>query len=122
MPVVCVVCSNPQVVEGPPLCPPLTPLLLLPTPPPPAPPHLPPQTGSAGQNRLLALNYVHPGESQLVCSAHVEWGRGFEAARPPLPPLTPADVDTTPGRPLVVSGEWARGGVEGGGGQCVWWE
>ena len=56
----------------------------------------------AGQNRLLALNYIHPGEQALVCEAHAQWGRAFQAAHPPLPALTLRDVDTTEGRPLVV--------------------
>ena len=64
---------------------------------------MPPSSWAAGQNLLLALNYVHPGESRLACEAHEEWGRRFQERHPPLPPLTAADVDTTPGRPLVVS-------------------
>ena len=75
----------------------------LPLPPPARPPCRP-----AGQNLLLALNYVHPGESALVCDAHAEWGRVFQALHPPLTPLTLADVDAAEGRPLVVR---AGGGV-----------
>eukprot|EP00887_Chlorella_sp_A99_P005978 scaffold27.g5978.t1 len=63
---------------------------------------LDPDNRNAGQNRLLGLNYVHPGESELVCKAHVEWGRRFQQLHMPLPPLGLRDVDTTPGRPLVV--------------------
>jgi hypothetical protein len=57
----------------------------------------------SGQNRLLALNYIYPGEDPAVCAAHAEWGTRFAAQFTPLPPLTPADWDTTPGRPLRVS-------------------
>lgn len=32
----------------------------------------------AGQNLLLALNYVHHGESRLVCEAHEKWGERFQ--------------------------------------------
>jgi hypothetical protein len=39
----------------------------------------------------------------MVCEAHEEWGRRFQARHPPLPSHTAADVDTTLGRPLVVS-------------------
>ncbi|GAB4815161.1 hypothetical protein N2152v2_002207 [Parachlorella kessleri] len=63
---------------------------------------LDPTNRNAGQNRLLGLNYVHHGETELVCAAHADWGREFEARHKPLPPLSPADVDTTEGRPLVV--------------------
>ena len=51
---------------------------------------------------MLAFNYVHHGEARLVCEAHEQWGHGFQALHPPLPPLTLADVDATEGRPLVV--------------------
>lgn len=43
----------------------------------------------AGQNRLLALNYIHQGEERLVCSAHEAWGERFHAQFTPLPPLPP---------------------------------
>lgn len=58
-----------------------------------------------GQNLLLALNYVHPGEERLVCEAHEQWGTAFQSLHPQLPPLTAADVDCSEGRPLVV--RWA---------------
>lgn len=58
----------------------------------------------AGQNRLLALNYIYPGEDPAVCAAHVEWGAAFQAqfAQDVLPEVTPAQRNTTPGRPLRV--------------------
>ena len=52
---------------------------------------------------MLALNYVHHGEARLVCEAHEEWGRSFQALHPQLPALGLSDVDATEGRPLVVS-------------------
>ena len=36
---------------------------------------LAPQSRNAGQNRLLALNYIMPGEDAAVCTAHIEWWR-----------------------------------------------
>lgn len=60
---------------------------------------------------MLALNYVHHGEARLVCEAHEEWGRSFQALHPPLPPLTLDDVDAADGRPLVVS--WQGGCAHG---------
>ncbi len=63
-----------------------------------------PDSRNAGQNRLLALNYIYPGEDPAVCAAHVEWGAAFQAqfAQDVLPEVTPAQRDTTPGRPLRV--------------------
>ena len=43
-----------------------------------------PDDRNGGQNRLLALNYIHHGDSEVVCSAHVEWGRRFEKLYAPL--------------------------------------
>lgn len=59
---------------------------------------------SAGQNRLLALNYIYPGEDPAVCDAHAAWGESFQALHGPhmLPEVTPAQRNTTPGRPLRV--------------------
>lgn len=43
---------------------------------------------NAFQNHLLALNYIHPGESPLVCDAHASWGRNFLAqVTKPLDPI-----------------------------------
>jgi protein O-GlcNAc transferase len=62
-----------------------------------------PDSRNAGQNRLLALNYMYHGEDALVCDAHVEWGARFAALHTPLPPLTPGlDVDLDPERRLHV--------------------
>lgn len=64
-----------------------------------------PDSRNAGQNRLLALNYIYHGEDAAVCQAHVEWGSAFQAqfVQHVLPEVTPAQRDTTPGRPLRVS-------------------
>jgi hypothetical protein len=58
----------------------------------------------AGQNRLLALNYIYPGEDAAVCAAHAAWGDAFQAlhAGHLLPEVTPAERDITPGRQLRV--------------------
>jgi tetratricopeptide (TPR) repeat protein len=45
-----------------------------------------PTSRPAGQNRLLAFNYLHSGEEQWLCAAHAEWGEQFAAAVTPLPP------------------------------------
>ena len=54
---------------------------------------LQPGSRNAGQNRLLALNYVHPGELPMVCAEHEEWGIEFQAQFEPLPPLSPEGQD-----------------------------
>ena len=41
---------------------------------------------AAGQNKLLALNYIYPGEDPKVCVAHAAWGEAFEAGHTPMPP------------------------------------
>eukprot|EP00878_Enallax_costatus_P033814 GHUV01037381.1.p1 GENE.GHUV01037381.1~~GHUV01037381.1.p1 ORF type:complete len:216 (+),score=41.28 GHUV01037381.1:215-862(+) len=63
-----------------------------------------PESRNAGQNRLLALNYIHPGEDPAVCAAHAAWGEAFQArhAAHVLPEIRPAHRDMTPGRPLRV--------------------
>ena len=33
---------------------------------------------NAGQNRLLALNYIYEGEDAMVCEAHAAWGDHFQ--------------------------------------------
>ena len=50
-----------------------------------------PENANAGQNRLLALNYIHPGELPLVCDAHADWGRACQSAITPLPAIEPAE-------------------------------
>ncbi|GFR51332.1 hypothetical protein Agub_g13698, partial [Astrephomene gubernaculifera] len=63
---------------------------------------LDPNCRNAGQNRLLALNYIYQGEDELVCAAHREWGQRFQAAISPLPPLGPGDRSWDPDRPLRI--------------------
>ncbi|KAG1668374.1 hypothetical protein FOA52_004883 [Chlamydomonas sp. UWO 241] len=64
---------------------------------------LTPDSRNAGQNRLLALNYMYQGEDAIVCNAHADWGARFSALHPPLAPLTPGrDVDLDPERRLNV--------------------
>ncbi|WIA22301.1 hypothetical protein OEZ85_004618 [Tetradesmus obliquus] len=65
---------------------------------------LAPDSRNAGQNRLLALNYIYPGEDAAVCAAHAAWGEAFQVlhAGQLLPEVTPAQRDTTPGRRLRV--------------------
>jgi hypothetical protein len=41
---------------------------------------------AAGQNRLLALNYVRQGEDPEVCAEHEAWGRRFASRLCALPP------------------------------------
>lgn len=51
---------------------------------------------NAGQNRLLALNYIYEGEDAMVCEAHAAWGDHFQLQFTPLPKLQhthqPADA------------------------------
>lgn len=62
-----------------------------------------PAARNAGQNRLLALNYIHQGEEPAVCAAHLEWGDQLQAATTPLPPpLPPAAAAAAKARPLRV--------------------
>lgn len=44
-----------------------------------------PDSRNAGQNRLLALNYVHPGEDPMVCTEHQKWGDDFQSQFEQLP-------------------------------------
>jgi len=44
-----------------------------------------PSLRAAGQNKLLALNYIYPGEDPKVCVAHAAWGEAFEAGHTPMP-------------------------------------
>lgn len=62
-----------------------------------------PDNRNAGQNKLLALNYVHHGEEEVVCEAHAEWGRQFEKLHPRLPPVNRSERQKFIGDgPLVV--------------------
>lgn len=77
--------------------------------------HLDPKNRNAGQNRLLALNYVTPGEDPVVCNAHRAWGKAVERAIQPMPPRD--DLRETAGE-KNEQGEGEkdrRGGDEGRG-------
>ncbi|KAK9823008.1 hypothetical protein WJX81_006345 [Elliptochloris bilobata] len=63
---------------------------------------LAPESRNAGQNRLLALNYIMPGEDAAVCAAHTQWGEAFQRMHPPMQALVAEEVDADPARPLVV--------------------
>lgn len=49
---------------------------------------------NAGQNRLLALNYIYEGEDAMVCEAHAAWGDHFQQQFTPLPTLQHSDQPT----------------------------
>jgi hypothetical protein len=53
-----------------------------------------PTSVNAFQNRLLALNYIYPGESQFVCDAHAQWGAAHDATVTRLPAIDPAEWPT----------------------------
>jgi predicted O-linked N-acetylglucosamine transferase (SPINDLY family) len=61
-----------------------------------------PTSVNAFQNRLLALNYIFPGESKFVCNAHAEWGAAHEANVEPLPAPDPAEWPVATGGRLRV--------------------
>ena len=61
---------------------------------------LQPDSRNAGQNRLLALNYIHQGEDPWVCREHERWGAEFQGGFEALPPPEVAGED--PNRRLVV--------------------
>lgn len=61
---------------------------------------LQPDSRNAGQNRLLALNYIHQGEDAWVCREHERWGAEFQGGFEALPPLSGEGED--PQRRLVV--------------------
>lgn len=61
-----------------------------------------PASPNAFQNRLLALNYIHPGEQPHVCAAHADWGAAFAAQVQTLPPVDRAAWPPLAGRRLRV--------------------
>lgn len=58
---------------------------------------------NAGQNKLLGLNYIIPGEDQVVSDAHANWGREFEEMFVPLAPIDLKNYDMNTNRILRVS-------------------
>ncbi|KAL6769284.1 OGT1 [Auxenochlorella protothecoides x Auxenochlorella symbiontica] len=63
---------------------------------------LDPDNRNAGQNRLLSLNYVYHGETDLICDAHRDWGQSFQRLHPRLPPRVRDKADEASGRKLRV--------------------
>lgn len=58
-----------------------------------------PDSRNAGQNRLLAMNYINEGNDDKLFEAHRDWGRRFMRL---YPQNTSWDNSKDPGRPLVV--------------------
>lgn len=64
-----------------------------------------PEHRAAQHNRLVALNYLRPGDDPALAEAHAAWGERFAARVEALPPLSPEEVARRaedPARPLVV--------------------
>lgn len=58
---------------------------------------------SVSQNLLLALNFAYPGECEIVCKAHEDWGKTFETCVPRLPPIElSSSISLDPNRKLRV--------------------
>ena len=57
---------------------------------------------NAGQNKLLALNYIHNGEDRMVCEAHAAWGKQFQQLFTPLPQLAPTETSSDSTEPMIV--------------------
>eukprot|EP00258_Populus_trichocarpa_P043777 XP_024459796.1 probable UDP-N-acetylglucosamine--peptide N-acetylglucosaminyltransferase SPINDLY [Populus trichocarpa] len=58
-----------------------------------------PDSRNAGQNRLLAMNYINEGHDDKLFQAHREWGRRFMRL---YPQFTSWDNPKVPERPLVI--------------------
>ncbi|XP_042032819.1 probable UDP-N-acetylglucosamine--peptide N-acetylglucosaminyltransferase SPINDLY isoform X2 [Salvia splendens] len=58
-----------------------------------------PDSRNAGQNRLLAMNYIHDGTDDKLYEAHRDWGRRFMKL---FPQYTSWDNENDPERPLVI--------------------
>lgn len=58
-----------------------------------------PDSRNAGQNRLLAMNYINEGNDDKLFEAHRDWGRRFMRL---YPQYTSWDNPKDPERPLVV--------------------
>lgn len=58
-----------------------------------------PDSRNAGQNRLLAMNYINDGTDDKLYEAHRDWGRRFMKL---FPQYTSWDNDKDPERPLVI--------------------
>lgn len=62
-----------------------------------------PASVNASQNRLLALNYSHPGEDPFVARAHSDWGLAFQSQIQPLPEVNPEERYPCPSPSAVPS-------------------
>ncbi|KDP36193.1 hypothetical protein JCGZ_08837 [Jatropha curcas] len=58
-----------------------------------------PDSRNAGQNRLLAMNYINEGHDDKLFDAHRDWGRRFMKL---YPQYTSWDNPNDPERPLVI--------------------
>ncbi|GFP97221.1 probable UDP-n-acetylglucosamine--peptide n-acetylglucosaminyltransferase spindly [Phtheirospermum japonicum] len=58
-----------------------------------------PDSRNAGQNRLLAMNYINEGTDDKLYEAHRDWGRRFMRL---FPQYTSWDNTKDPERPLVI--------------------
>ncbi|GMP49816.1 hypothetical protein CsSME_00016669 [Camellia sinensis var. sinensis] len=58
-----------------------------------------PDSRNAGQNRLLAMNYIHEGTDDKLFEAHRDWGRRFMRL---YPQYTSWENPKDPERPLVI--------------------
>ncbi|CAN4121315.1 unnamed protein product [Withania somnifera] len=58
-----------------------------------------PDSRNAGQNRLLAMNYINEGTDDKLYEAHRDWGRRFMKL---YPQYTSWDNPKVPERPLVI--------------------
>ncbi|XP_010543807.1 PREDICTED: probable UDP-N-acetylglucosamine--peptide N-acetylglucosaminyltransferase SPINDLY [Tarenaya hassleriana] len=58
-----------------------------------------PDSRNAGQNRLLAMNYINEGHDDKLFEAHRDWGRRFMKL---YPQYTSWDNSKDPERPLVI--------------------
>ncbi|XP_006659697.1 probable UDP-N-acetylglucosamine--peptide N-acetylglucosaminyltransferase SPINDLY [Oryza brachyantha] len=61
--------------------------------------HIDPDSRNAGQNRLLALNYIDEGSDDKLYQAHREWGKRFLKL---YPQYTTWDNSKVADRPLVI--------------------
>lgn len=58
-----------------------------------------PDSRNAGQNRLLAMNYINEGQDDKLFEAHRDWGRRFMRL---YPQYTSWDNPKDPERPIVI--------------------
>lgn len=58
-----------------------------------------PDSRNAGQNRLLAMNYINEGDDDKLYEAHRDWGRRFMRL---YPQYTSWDNHIDPERPLII--------------------